>query len=90
MHRDTQGAHSFIHNVWLNLKRQKKGMKRTLAFRLKSACLCYVKPDGTVNVTSLPLLKIIKSCLLQKAFGRTSNQPKQMHECGENTDWKSS
>lgn len=40
------------------------------------------------SVTSLPLLKILKSCLPQKAFGRTSYQPKQMHECGENIAWE--
>lgn len=36
------------------------------------------------SVASLPLLKITKSCLLQKAFGRMSYQPKQTHERREN------
>lgn len=37
------------------------------------------------SVTSLPLLKILKSCLLQRAFGRVSYQPKRMQMSVERT-----
>lgn len=37
------------------------------------------------SVTTLPLLKILKSCLLQRAFGRVSYQPKRMQMSVERT-----
>lgn len=66
------GAHSFIHNVWLNLKQQQKTWNRGALTAASGSDLHahdVEKLDGKGDLCrELTSVKFTKSCLLQRAF----------------------
>lgn len=78
-------------NSLVEVKQQRRNWKHTSAFWLKRAYMWHVKLDGTANVTAvrkLTSVKITKGCLLRKAFGRVSYQPKQKCMSEERTQYR--
>lgn len=87
-HRQNSLIHS---NRLVEVKQQRRNWKHTSAFWLKRAYMWHVKLDGTANVTAvrkLTSVKITKGCLLRKAFGRVSYQPKQKCMSEERTQYR--
>lgn len=91
-HASHYRQNSLIHsNRLVEVKQQRRNWKHTSAFWLKRAYMWHVKLDGTANVTAvrkLTSVKITKGCLLRKAFGRVSYQPKQKCMSEERTQYR--